>query len=186
MDAKELDRTIGSVLRGDRDAFRLIIRDYGLSLRGYLSSQIYHQSEVDDLAQEVFIAAYRNLKTFRRGEDFGAWLRGIARNKLYNHFRSYRRRSTAMDRFRQEVLPEIDQDLERQAAGDQSEAIAALLRCVSRLPDRMRKVVRAGLEGVKPGRLADALSTTVGAIYTLHWRANRLLRECMQKEVQHG
>ncbi len=49
------------VLAGDRDAFRLIVREHSLMLRSYLGSQLHHASDVDDLAQEVFIVAYRKL-----------------------------------------------------------------------------------------------------------------------------
>src|SRR4051794_41896095 len=88
----ELSAVIDDVLRGDRDAFRKILRGYGLSLRSYIATQVHHMEDIDDLAQEVFFVAYRSLGEFRRGEDFGAWLRGIARNKVYDHFRSTSRR----------------------------------------------------------------------------------------------
>jgi RNA polymerase sigma-70 factor (ECF subfamily) len=58
-----------------------------------------------------------------------------------------------------------------------------LLQCVARLPERMRRVVRAGLEGDKPAALAEELATSVTAIYNLHHRANKLLRECLLKEL---
>lgn len=139
---------------------------------------------MDDLAQEVFLAALESLPTFRRGDDFGAWLRGIARNKLLVYFRSQSRRSRALQRFRDEVLALIGDDLEGAAAHDRAETIERLLRCVARLPERLRRVVRAGLDGDKPAELAAALSTTVGVIYNLHHRANQLLRECLQRGVE--
>jgi RNA polymerase sigma-70 factor (ECF subfamily) len=43
--------------------------------------------------------------------------------------------------------------------------------------------VRAGLDGDRPAELAKALATTVGAIYNLHYKANQLLRECLQRGV---
>jgi RNA polymerase sigma-70 factor (ECF subfamily) len=186
MNTPEVDAAIRQVLRGKRDAFRLLVKSYELTVRSYISSQVYHMDEVDDLAQEVFIAAFRSLKTFRRGEDFGAWLRGIARNKLYNHFRGYSRRVSALDRFRRQVVEILEPDLEKAAASERTEAVEALLRCVSKLPERLRHVVRSGLEGARPAALAEEMSTTVGAIYNLHYRANKLLRECMQAETANG
>ena len=58
-----------------------------------------------------------------------------------------------------------------------------MLRCINRLPEKLRRVVRAGLEGDKPSALAEELVTTVGAVYNLHYRANQLLRTCVQKEL---
>jgi RNA polymerase sigma-70 factor (ECF subfamily) len=44
--------------------------------------------------------------------------------------------------------------------------------------------VRAGLDGAKPAALAEIFATSVGAIYNLHYRANQLLRACLQKELE--
>ena len=179
----EIVAVLDQVERGDRDAFRQIVRAFSLPLRSFIASQIHHLEDVDDLAQEVFITAYRNLGAFRKGDDFGAWLRGIARNKLSDHFRSSARRHKALERFREEVARAVGPDLERMAGDDDAPAIEALLRCVGRLPERLRKVVRAGLDGGKPAALAEELLTTVGAVYNLHYRANQMLRECLRKEM---
>ncbi len=177
----EVDSILDRVENGHRDAFRLIVREFSLPLRSFLASQLHHHDDVDDMTQDVFIAAYRDLTTFRRGSDFGAWLRGIARNKLLDHFRSTSRRERALDRFRQEIGRLVEHDLETAALTQNAETIEALLHCISRLPEKLRRVVRAGLEGDKPAELAKQYVTTVGAIYNLHYRANQLLRECVQK-----
>src|SRR5262249_31335534 len=169
--------------RGRTEAFGRIVRDYALALRSYLASQVHHLDDVDDLAQDVFLAALGSLATFRRGDDFGAWLRGIARNKLLVYYRSRSRRSQALQRFRDEVTALIEDDLERAAAFDRAELIEQLLRCIAELPERLRRVVRAGLDGDRAAEVAKALSTTVGVVYNLHYRANQLLRECLQRGV---
>jgi hypothetical protein len=79
----EIDVVLDQVSRGNRDGFRLIVRAFSLPLRCYIASQVHHPNDVEDITQEVFLSAYRQLGTFRRGDDFGAWLRGIARNKLH-------------------------------------------------------------------------------------------------------
>jgi RNA polymerase sigma-70 factor (ECF subfamily) len=182
-DRSDVEAVLDEVARGRTEAFGRIVRDYALPLRSYLASQVHHLADVDDLAQEVFLAALESLPTFRHGDDFGAWLRGIARNKLLVYFRTQSRRSQALQRFRDEVTALIDNDLERAAATDRAELIERLLRCVGQLPERLRRVVRAGLDGDKPAELAKALSTSVGVVYNLHYRANQLLRECLQKGV---
>jgi RNA polymerase sigma-70 factor (ECF subfamily) len=179
--SSSVDSILDQVARGRTEAFGQIVRDYALPLRSYLASQVYHLDDVDDLAQEVFLAALENQASFRRGDDFGVWLRGIARNKLLVYFRSHSRRSRALQRFREEVRARIEEDLERSVAGDRAEQIEQLLRCIAELPERLRRVVRAGLDGDKPAELAQALQTTVGTIYNLHYRANQLLRACLQK-----
>jgi RNA polymerase sigma-70 factor (ECF subfamily) len=182
-DRADVDAALEEVARGRTEAFARIVRLYALPLRSYLASQVHHLDDVDDLAQEVFLAALGSLATFRRGDDFGAWLRGIARNKLLVHFRSQSRRKHALQRFRDEVTALVQDELERAAASDRAETIERLLQCIAELPERLRRVVRAGLDGDKPAELAKALSTTVGVVYNLHYRANQLLRECLRKGV---
>jgi RNA polymerase sigma-70 factor, ECF subfamily len=177
----DLDAILDRVARGWTDAFGQLVRLYALPLRSYLASQVYHLDDVDDLAQEVFLAALNNMASFRRGDDFGAWLRGIARNKLLVYFRTESRRSRALKRFREEVTARIEEEMEQAVAADRTELLERLLYCIAQLPEKLRRVVRAGLEGNKPAELAAALSTTVGMIYNLHYRANQLLRACLQK-----
>jgi RNA polymerase sigma-70 factor (ECF subfamily) len=182
-DRSEVDAILDEVARGRTEAFGRIVRQYALPLRSYLASQVHHLNDVDDLAQDVFLAALESLPSFRRGDDFGAWLRGIARNKLLLYFRSQSRRHQTLQHFRDEVAALVEDDLERAAASDRAETIERLLRCVAQLPERLRRAVRAGLDGDKPAEVAKALATTVGVVYNLHCRAHQLLRDCLRKEV---
>jgi RNA polymerase sigma-70 factor (ECF subfamily) len=180
-DRCDIDAILDEVARGRTESFGQLVRDYALPLRSYLASLVYHLDDVDDLTQEVFLTALRSLATFRRGDNFGAWLRGIARNKVLVYYRSRARRNQALHRFRDEVMALIEGDFERAAASDRADTIERLLRCIAQLPARLRRVVRAGLGGDKPAEVAQALGTTVGVIYNLHHRANQLLRACVQK-----
>ena len=182
----EIAGIVEEVTRGNRDAFGRIVRAYSLPLRSYLAAHVHNLDDVDDLAQAVLLAAYRTLHSFRPDENFGAWLRGIARNKVYDHLRLTARRDRALSAFREEVARTVEADLDRAATAVGSDAIEALLRCVAQLPDKLRRVVRAGLDGERPAALAEALATTVGAVYNLHYRANQLLWRCLRKELADG
>lgn len=182
MAPEEIRQVLAAIAAGRGEAFYRIVQAYGLVLRSFVGAHIYRSDEVDDLVQETFIAAYRNLGTFRADEDLGAWLRGIARNVLRHHFRASQRRRTAMEGFRQQVAEHVSAHIEQAAAREESADIEALLHCIAQLPERLRQVVHAGLDGVKPTALAEQMATSVGAVYNLHYRANQLLRDCVQKE----
>lgn len=175
----DLNTLLDRIGRGETDLFLHVVHRYELMLRGYLTAQLYDLTVADDLAQEVFITAWRDLADFRRGEDFGAWLRGIARHRLLTHFRSHQRRASAVERCQAEVVRIAEQDLGGASRKDESGRLDRLLHCISRLPEKLRRVVHAGLHGVRPASLAEELGTSVAAIYQLHYRANQLLRECM-------
>jgi RNA polymerase sigma-70 factor, ECF subfamily len=186
MNAEETDLNtlLDRIERGETDLYLHVVRRHELMLRSYLAGQLYNMAEADDLAQEVFVKAWRDLGNFCRGGDFGGWLRGIARHRLLTHFRSQQRLASAVERFRAEVVRIAEQDLETAASHDETGRVERLLHCISRLPEKLRRVVHAGLEGVRPAALAEDLQTTVPAIYQLHYRANQLLRDCMTKEAR--
>jgi RNA polymerase sigma-70 factor (ECF subfamily) len=169
------------VARGNPDAFRPVVRAYAPAVRAYLAAHVYRMDEVDDLAQEVFLAAYREMAAGGRVADLGAWLRGVARNKMLAHARAAARRADALDRFRAEAARVAADDLEELAAADRADTLDQLLRCVAGLPDRLRVVVRAGLDGIKPDALAADLGVSVGTVYNLNCQAHKRLRECLRR-----
>lgn len=185
LDPQQLNSTLDHVLRGQPDAFLGIVRAYGPGLRTFLASQLFHIDDVDDIAQETFISAYRGLNTFRRGEDFGAWLRGIARNKLLRFFEQTNRRVSQLEAFRHEAGMLLHDELESAASETKSEQLQLMLSCITKLPDRVRHVVRSLLDGSKAPALAEELQTSTGAIYQLQYRALGMLRDCMTRELAH-
>ena len=70
----DIETVLDQIEGGDRDAFQQIVRAFSLPLRSYIAARVYHRDELDDLTQEVFIAAYGSLAAFRRGDVF----RGLA------------------------------------------------------------------------------------------------------------
>lgn len=185
-DAFELEKHLDAILGGKPDAFLGIVREYGPSLRTFLGTQLFHLHELDDLAQEVFIVAYERLPTFRRGEDFGAWLRGIARNKLRHHYERTARRAGASEFFQREAASLLEADLDTAAASKHEAHLGALLGCIGRLPERMRRVVRGWLDREKAQALAQEMALSVPNIYQIQHRASALLRDCIEKEFSHG
>jgi RNA polymerase sigma-70 factor (ECF subfamily) len=183
-DETELARLLERIQRGETDLYLQVVRRHELPLRSYIAGQLYNVADADDIAQDVFITAWRSLDTFRIGVDFGAWLRGIARNRLLTHFRSLQRRASAVEKFQAEVVRIAEHDLEAAARASHGSHLEKLLHCISKLPEKLRRVVHAGLDGARPAAMADELQTTVPAIYQLHYRANQLLRDCMTKEAQ--
>lgn len=189
LSSRQLDSVLDAVLRGRSDEFIELVRAYGPGLRVFLGTRLFHLADIDDLAQETFITAYRKLNTFRREEDFGAWLRGIARHKLLQYFEKSRRRSERLSTFREEAAEVIEQGWINDSTllDREGDRIQAMLNCISKLPDRIRHVVRAQLDGRKAAALAEEMNTTPGAIYQLQYRGLQLLRECVQqKEVADG
>jgi RNA polymerase sigma-70 factor (ECF subfamily) len=172
------ERVLAAIRRGEVDKFRLVVREYGLLVRGYLAARLRHQDEADDLAQEVFLIAYEKLDACDPAK-FVPWLLGIARNQLRNHWRARARREDALTRFREEVSGVVEPDLEAATERFSPAQIERLLHCIALLPDRLRRIVRAGLDGARSEALAEELGITRNALYQARFRAHAALRKCL-------
>ncbi len=83
---------VQSCQHGDKQAFDLLMRKYQGKVRGLVSRRIRDSSEVPDVAQEVFLNAYRALPGFRGESEFSTWLYRIAINTADNYFAFKKRR----------------------------------------------------------------------------------------------
>ena len=85
MSEREVDLAlVERVRRGDRHAFDLLVIKYQRKIMRLLSRMIRDPSEVEDVAQEAFIKAYRALPQFRGDSAFYTWLYRIAINTARN------------------------------------------------------------------------------------------------------
>jgi RNA polymerase sigma-70 factor (ECF subfamily) len=173
------DRVVASVLDGNKDAFRLLVSEYGLLVRGFLAARVYHLADAEDLAQDTFVKAYEKLEDYELGTNFRAWLMSIAQFLLNNHWRKYGNRATVMEKFRHDIAESIQSELKVAHEEVDESRIPRLLDCITQLPDNLRKVIRSGLEGEKITILAKELNLQANAVYQLRHRAHVALRKCM-------
>jgi RNA polymerase sigma-70 factor (ECF subfamily) len=76
---------------GDGDAFGIIVETYRDRLFGLALGIVRNRTAAEDVVQEAFIKAYKNLKGFRGDSSVYTWLYRIAVNTAHNHLRRERR-----------------------------------------------------------------------------------------------
>jgi len=89
-DAQAEDRKlVVAILQKDRKATAEFIARYTDPVYRYVRSRLVPRLDlVDDLVQEVFLAAWENLAAYRGDSPMGSWLQGIARHKVENYYRT--------------------------------------------------------------------------------------------------
>jgi RNA polymerase sigma-70 factor (ECF subfamily) len=131
---------VASVLAGDRDAFGVLYDRYARLIRAVVARVAGGSVTVNDLAQECFLRAYRNLSRLRQPDRFGPWLVGIARQVAREHRRSRRRD-------RHEFIPEpfaVANSLrDPSESAEAAEEIALVLERLAKLPERERLAIHA-------------------------------------------
>lgn len=80
---------MAAVLQKDRKATAEFVARYVDSVYSYVRYRLVPQLDLlDDLVQEVFLAAWENLREFRGTSSLEAWLLGIARHKVEDYYRA--------------------------------------------------------------------------------------------------
>ena len=158
-----------------------LVRAHQARLRAYLFSRTGQTDVADDLAQEVYLVAFRLIDQYDPSRPAWPWLVGIARNELREHWRA-----TARDRRPDDLESLLSDRLisrDEGAAGDPPDrsTIDALERCLEKLPDHSREIVRMVYQQrMNCAEAARRLSQKAGAIRTTLHRIRRALHACVQ------
>ena len=92
---------------GDKEAFGEIYRLFAPLVHGVVLARV-PQDDVQDIVQEVFLAAYNSLHTLRDKDLVGAWLAAIARNRAAEFYRRSRQTEELSDEMRGRENPDAE------------------------------------------------------------------------------
>jgi RNA polymerase sigma-70 factor (ECF subfamily) len=87
MDERPEDRLVEEARKGGREAFAELVRRHERRVYGVVQRMVGDRSDADDLAQEVFMTAWRSIGSFRSGSSFYTWLYRIAVNASLSFLR---------------------------------------------------------------------------------------------------
>jgi RNA polymerase sigma-70 factor (ECF subfamily) len=149
---------------GDRGAFGMLYERYGRMVHGVLLARV-PRGQVEDLVQDVFLAALRRLESLRDPARFGGWLAIIARNRATDYHR--RARETV----------ELTDDLPGTVNDEEKEALA-VLEMLRTLPESYRETLVLRLvEGMTGPEIAARTGMTEGSVRVNLHRGMKLLKE---------
>ena len=171
----------------DRELFVEQVREHHAGLRGFVRALGVDPLWVDDVAQEAFIVAYNRLDEFDKERDFGAWLRGIARNLVINERRKDARRKRILSDNLTDVLLSTSSypEAEEEEMGDRALAkMNALKSCVQDLPEKSLKMLKARYEEENSAQdIAETFSMNPPAVRKALERLRTALRKCMEERL---
>ena len=166
---------IRKCLNGDSAAFGFLVDKYKASVYAYVYSRLRNFHDAEDLAQEVFIKAYRNLRKLRTYDSFLAWLYAIASNLCKNWARAQSRRPDS----------EFIEDAEPDALDNSSinsyrseRAFEPLHEALDSLPDIYRQALTLRyLGGMSSREIARFVGASPAAIRKRLSKARSLLKK---------
>jgi len=170
---------VDACLAGQREAFDLIVERHRRAVYQLCYRFVANHEDASDLAQDVFVRAYRGLRKFRRQSSIGTWLYRIGVNVCINRV-SARTLPTEPIAERQFVDPKADSGSDRLL---QSERRAKVRAAIAQLPRKQRAtlILRVYHE-MSHQEIADALGSSVGAVKANFFHALGNLRKLLGPE----
>ncbi len=187
MTAAETDRQlVAKVQKGDNRAFDMLVLKYQHKIFSLIGRYVRDADEVQDVAQEAFIKAYKALPRFRGESAFYTWLYRIAINTAKNHLVSRSRRPPSSD-VEVEDAEYYDgggalRDLNTPESALFGEELKDVIdRAISGLPDDLRTAVTLREFGsMSYEDIAEIMDCPVGTVRSRIFRA----RESIDKQVR--
>jgi RNA polymerase sigma-70 factor (ECF subfamily) len=177
---------VDAAAAGDRDAFDELVRRYRVQILSLARALLAGSPDAEDVAQEVFVRAWRSIRAFRGETTFRGWLHRIAVNLIS----SQRRR---LSRERRVFTSQQDED------GSQAERVPsrenvetnvmlrlAIDRALAQIPIDLRTaVVLRDVQGFDYKEIAETLRLPLGTVESRIFRGRQRLRPLL-KTLQSG
>jgi RNA polymerase sigma-70 factor (ECF subfamily) len=191
MSDREVDQQlVERAQRGDQRAFGLLVSKYQGRLTRLLSRWIRDAGEVEDVAQEAFIKAYRALPNFRGDSAFYTWLYRIGINTAKNYLVALGRRPPTTGDVEAEDAEnfeggELLRDLntpESQLATKQ--IVATVNSTLDALPEDLRTAITLReIDGLSYEEIAGVMNCPIGTVRSRIFRAREAIAEQLRPQL---
>ena len=175
------EELIGQVCDGDRTAFDLLYERYFPRVCGYVNRRLSNRADAEETVQEVFIAVFSSLRSYRGDAPFAAWTLGVARRIVASRFKRKQHVTVPLE---DPALGEFGDPLGR--AHSDSPSPLENYECAERIrrmeeasgdltPDQLRLFELHHLEHHSIRKIARDLDKSEDAVKSHLYRARKLL-----------
>ena len=167
----------GRARRGDRDAFRVLVDRHARAVFQLAFRMTGGETDAEDIVQETFLKAWKQIGRFDGRASFGTWLHRIAANCALDLLRRRKRLGSTGEMENQ--IPTVAPSPERLAASSQISALLGLALNELSGMERAAFILRH-YEGMSIEEISVALKVQPGAAKHSVFRAVRKLRRALQ------
>ena len=183
MSERDVDAELVSrVQAGDKQAFDLLVIKYQRKIMRLLSRMIRDPAEIEDVAQEAFIKAYRALPQFRGDSAFYTWLYRIAINTARNWLAANKRAPSTPSAFENEEGETFNEsDVLTDGSNPESEMASRQIaetvnKAINDLPEELRNaIVMREIDGMSYEDIAQSMNCPIGTVRSRIFRAREAI-----------
>jgi RNA polymerase sigma-70 factor (ECF subfamily) len=183
-DAEDV-RLMALAAGGDMAAFEQLVERHQRMVIGTVGRMLGTNSDAEDIAQQVFVRVWKNVKRYEPRAKFTTWLLKITRNLVFNELRRRSRHPTVplQSETDEEERPLKDEHaVSPDATLLEHELQKAVDTAIARLPETQRMaVILRRYEELSYEEIAEALDQSVSAVKSLLFRARTELRESLKR-----
>jgi RNA polymerase sigma-70 factor (ECF subfamily) len=162
-------------IEGEESVYAELVKRHKDKVRNIIYLTLTNSDLVDDIAQEVFITVYKNLKNFRFESQFTTWIYRITINKCKDHLRKKNIRKIFLPLKDDEEQPVFE------SVNDDSEIKQIVRNAISKLPDKLRiPIVLKDLEGFSYQEIAESMQCEIGTVKSRIFRGREALKKILQ------
>lgn len=173
---------IDRCLTGSREAQYQLYKLYSKGMFNICLRMVNDRDDADDILQDSFISAFRNLKSYRADAPFGAWMKRIVVNKSITFIKKSRGMMVPLE----DNLAEVADDNSHDFSEDQLR-VNRIREGIKLLPDGFRTVLTMYLlEGFDHKEISDVLGISESTSKSQYLRAKKKLSSIMQDQVKYG
>jgi len=166
---------IRQFIEGDKSAFQILVKRHKEKVRNIIYITMNNSALVDDIAQEVFITVYRNLKHFRFESQFTTWLYRITVNRCKDYLRKINVRKIFSP------LEEGSEITEFATPVENNDVSKIVTDAISKLPVKLRMpLILKDIEGFSYQEISETLNCEMGTIKSRIFRGREKLKEILQ------
>jgi len=184
-------KMIAAILAGESQRFHDLIRPYERSVYVMALSFVHDESDAEDIAQEAFLKAFRNLASFRGEAKFGTWLISITLNEARSRLRRKKLLKTesleAQNDDGSPISPALLRDWKEIPSEvlERSEMRNLLQKAIEELPPIYQEIfVLRDIEGLSIAEAADVLQITVASVKVRLHRARVALQKTLAPQLK--
>jgi RNA polymerase sigma-70 factor (ECF subfamily) len=171
---EEIRQIIAKCKEGDVSSFEQLVNQYSTRVSTIIYQMLGSPNDVNDLTQETFIKAYRNIKYFREDSQFFTWLYRITVNTVWDFLRRQKHRKTIP---LENIAPVPDNSRK-----ENKELKELLHDEIQNLPESYRTVlILKDIEGLSYKEICSVLNCRIGTVESRLFRAREFLREKLEK-----